>query len=270
MIYIAVALGAEGKKIIDYYGLKRDNSIKKFQVFKNDRITLVITGVGMLNALAGTVFLLTPGCEKSDILLNIGVCGTKNREKYSIGDVVLANKVIDRNNGVIFYPDMVFNHPFKEGTLETFSHVVGENEKILGEIVDMEGAGVAKGGSIFLDTSRIYMLKIVSDYLDGDVEDIGKIISEGMEKIDSWIGKIENFQVEEEVLKQEDLNKIESFAEKMRFTTTMTNEFKSLMEYYVICGNPIDEIIDEYKNIEIVRKNEVKKIFDEIRRKVAK
>ena len=48
MIYISVALGVEAKPIIKYFNLKRDNEIKKLQVFKNERITLIVTGTGVL------------------------------------------------------------------------------------------------------------------------------------------------------------------------------------------------------------------------------
>lgn len=95
MIYIAVALGIEAKPIIDYFNLKRDNGIKKLQLFRSERITLIITGVGILkSAIALTHILSQMKIEENDIFLNIGICGAKNK-KFKIGDVVMCNKIIN-------------------------------------------------------------------------------------------------------------------------------------------------------------------------------
>ena len=54
MIYIFSAFYAEAKNIIDHYGLKKEKSPEtvRFDVFANDSIRLVITGVGEINAAA--------------------------------------------------------------------------------------------------------------------------------------------------------------------------------------------------------------------------
>ena len=54
MIYIFSAFYAEAKNIIDHYGLKKEKSpeMVRFDVFTNESIRLVITGVGEINAAA--------------------------------------------------------------------------------------------------------------------------------------------------------------------------------------------------------------------------
>ena len=54
MIYIFSAFYAEAKNIIDHYDLKKEKSLEtvRFDVFANDDIRLVITGVGEINAAA--------------------------------------------------------------------------------------------------------------------------------------------------------------------------------------------------------------------------
>ena len=54
MIYIFSAFYAEAKNIIDHYGLKKEKSpeMVRFDVFANESIRLVITGVGEINAAA--------------------------------------------------------------------------------------------------------------------------------------------------------------------------------------------------------------------------
>ena len=52
MIYIFSAFYAEAKNIIDHYGLKKEKSpeMVRFDVFANESIRLVITGVGDITA----------------------------------------------------------------------------------------------------------------------------------------------------------------------------------------------------------------------------
>lgn len=59
MIYIAAALTAEARPLITYFKLKRDNKIKKYQIFKNEEITLIITGTGMMQGAIGATYVLS-------------------------------------------------------------------------------------------------------------------------------------------------------------------------------------------------------------------
>ena len=58
MIYIFSAFYAEAKNIIDHYGLKKEKSpeMVRFDVFTNESIRLVITGVGEINAAASRIW----------------------------------------------------------------------------------------------------------------------------------------------------------------------------------------------------------------------
>lgn len=166
MIYIAVALGIEAKPIIDYFNLKRDNGIKKLQLFRSERITLIITGVGILkSAIALTHILSQMKIEENDIFLNIGICGAKNK-KFKIGDVVMCNKIINSELQKSYYPDMVFSHPFKEGSLESFNKPIYSTEGINGDLIDMEGAGLVEATTYFFQSYQLNFIKIVSDYLE--------------------------------------------------------------------------------------------------------
>ena len=65
MIYIFSAFYAEAKNIIDHYGLKKEKSpeMVRFDVFANDSIRLVITGVGEINAAAAVSNIGGARCE---------------------------------------------------------------------------------------------------------------------------------------------------------------------------------------------------------------
>jgi adenosylhomocysteine nucleosidase len=267
MIYISVALGIEAKPIIKYFNLKRDNSIKKLQVFKNERVTLIITGVGILkSAIALTYILSQSEIDEDDIFLNIGICGAKS-EKYSIGDIVLCNKIINSELEKSYYPDMVFNHSFKEGSLESFNTPVYCGDEVVGDLVDMEGAGLFEATTYFFQSYQLNFIKIVSDYLDREVEQnqVEELILKSLPQIDSWLIEREKFKVEKEIdFSLEEKYLIEELIKKARFTATMENELKNLLLYYKLQGKNINGILEKYRDVEIKDKRNSKKILEEI------
>ena len=75
MIYIFSAFYAEAKNIIDHYGLKKEKSpeMVRFDVFANESIRLVITGVGEINAAAAVSNIGGAyGISPDDEILNVG------------------------------------------------------------------------------------------------------------------------------------------------------------------------------------------------------
>lgn len=270
MIYIAVALGIEAKPIIRYFNLKRDNEIKKLQVFKSERVTLVVTGVGILkSAIALTHLLSQIEIREDDIFLNIGVCGAKS-EKYRIGEVVLCNRVINSDLKRSYYPDMVFIHPFREGSLESFNTPIYCGDEVEGDLVDMEGAGLFEATTYFFQSYQLNFLKIVSDYLDREIEskDVEKLIEKSLPKIDDWVKEREKFKVEKEVeFSFDEKQEFENLVKRARFTTTMEIELKNLLIYYKLSGENILNILEKYKDIEIKDKRDSKKILEEIKSK---
>lgn len=272
MIYIAVAMKEEAGKIIEYYGLKKDSSVKKFQVFRNGDVTLFITGIGPINAMIATTHILSiEDIDLDDILVNIGIAGTGKKD-IKIGDIVLANKVIDRNMDIEFYPDMVFAHPFKEGTLETFNHGCEDESELCGDIADMEGAGIVKAASYFMDSSQIEVIKVISDYLSFENPiDVDKLIGDAIPEIDRWLGNIREFLDERKSDYTEDeKHLIDKTVENLKLTQSMQSEFMTLVRYWKLSGKEVGKLLEGYGDMEIKNKKEVKRVFDEIRNKVVK
>src|SRR3712207_8764527 len=82
----------EAKSIIDKLNLKKDNSIKKFQVFKKDNVVLTITGIGNVYAFSATSYIAGKfNISEYDTFINIGICGTVNKN-VSRGDLIIGNK----------------------------------------------------------------------------------------------------------------------------------------------------------------------------------
>ncbi|MCD7979267.1 MAG: spore photoproduct lyase, partial [Fusobacterium sp.] len=237
MIYIAVALTVEAKPLITYFKLKKDNEIKKYQVFKNEEITLIITGSGIMQgAIAVTYVLGNLDIGEEDIFVNLGICGAV-KDSFSIGDIILCNKIINNCSKKNFYPDMLFKHKFKEGTLETFFQVVDERmekEKIKGEIVDMEGAGVCEAASLFFSQHQINIIKIVSDYLNTSkitAEKVMELVENKINKIADWLVERKKFNVgNKEIFTLKEKESIKKIEENLRLTESMYYEFLELIK----------------------------------------
>lgn len=268
MIYIAVALGIEARPLIKKFKLKKDSTINRVQVFKNEKIILIVTGVGILkSAIALTYILSKVKIDSDDIFINIGICGAKNKE-YKIGDIVLCNKIINSESKRAYYPDMIFDHRFKEGSLESFNRVINSESGVTGDLVDMEGAGLIEASSYFFETYQVNIIKIVSDYLDGDIdpESVENLIEKALVEIEIWLERRSEFHLEKELeFLDEERREVDSLIVKGRFSVTMVNELESLLLYYKLKGENLIKLIKNYDKIDMKDKKVTKKILEDIK-----
>lgn len=272
MIYIAVATYIEAKPLITKFNLKRDNDTKRFQLFKNDRYILIITGVGILEScIALTYILKDKNIKERDIFINLGICGAKS-SLFSLGDIVYVNKVISSVNSKVFYPDILFKHSFKEGSLESFFKVVTDKNIVNADIVDMEGFGVYQTVSHFFQNHQIYIFKVVSDFLEGSFVENGvieKVMNRAVEEIFDWILEIEKeLDIDRMGINSEDRIKIEKVAKRLNFTETMYHKFCELLNYYKLNGGDIETMLKRYDSVELSDKKRVKIEFERVRKEI--
>ena len=95
-VFIFIALACEAKPLIQKYALKKLSQQHPFELYSNDKIAVIITGVGKV-AMAGAVtysMAIFPEIQKP-LLLNLGIAGHKNKP---LGAMYLADKIIDAEN----------------------------------------------------------------------------------------------------------------------------------------------------------------------------
>lgn len=274
MIFISTALYCEAKIFIEKFKLKKDNLIHKFQVFKSKDIILIISGVGEVNSVAASVFILSKfSNSKKDIFINIGVCGTINKS-FKKGDLFICNKVINGTNKKIFYPDLIYPHNFRETSLESFSKVLNnkDNLSIEGNLIDMEGAFLFEGVSIFLSLENIFLLKIVSDYLDGEQinkDFVLKIIGKNIDIISKWILNLEKYTIDEDqILSNIDVKEIETISDNLKLTVTMKNNLLKLSKKYKVRNDDLENILFSFQNVRCKSKLERGDTFEVLVRKL--
>ncbi len=174
MIFILTALKAEAMPIVDYWHLKKKQSTP-FTSFTNGNITLIISGIGNINAsIATTHFLTKYKNSNRDKIYNIGVCGSK-KSNDDIGELYTIKKIVDHSSNKVIHLNN--NSNIKQESITTFSTPQNSFNKLKTNLVDMESFGFYSSSKLFLPKENIYIIKIVSDKIDDTILDKNIIYS---------------------------------------------------------------------------------------------
>ena len=97
LVHLIAALPAEVKPLISRFNLQRVQPDRVFPVYRNRHISLVVSGVGKVNAAAASAFLYAlNGFPNSAVWINLGIAGHKD---LALGDAVLAHRITDAGSG---------------------------------------------------------------------------------------------------------------------------------------------------------------------------
>ncbi|QOY52002.1 hypothetical protein [Candidatus Sulfurimonas baltica] len=151
MLYIIIALKPEAQAFVDKYKLTK-TKLENFTLHVNENMTLIVSGVGVLNAKIATAKIIEKfKPNEDDIFLNIGICGAN--KKYKIGELVEIASVIYKNE----------NFVINENTLHVINCEDSEVDRENFAIVDMESFGFYEATK---EMKNIYMYKVVSDHFE--------------------------------------------------------------------------------------------------------
>ena len=250
MIYIFSAFYAEAKNIIDHYGLKKEKSpeMVRFDVFTNDSIRLVITGVGEINAAAAVSNIGGAyGISPDDEILNVG-CGAGFSSDICLGSIFLGNKLTEQMTGRTFYPDMLMKANFRECEIVTVARVLNEGSDSV--VYDMEAAAVYQAAAFFVGPHRMHFIKLVSDAgerIDQICGYIDILLSVGGNKtsIDDKT-KGENMadgNATDDTKSAWNINRLTS---DMRCSKVMGDQLAQLIKYCRLSGIDYKAVLDEY------------------------
>ncbi|MCX7902889.1 MAG: hypothetical protein N2486_00105 [Caloramator sp.] len=267
MILMQCALYAEAKPLIERFRLKKNMKENHFEVFEGDNVKLIISGYGKINAATAAVYFITKNNLECEAFVNIGIAGSLKRK---IKDAVLINKLVDKDTGRSFYPDILIKHSFNEGTLETFSKVVIKD--IVEDLCDMEGSALFEALSKFLPPHKVQVVKIVSDNLDGerlDQEFVYDIIRENIDKVEDFIIKLQRANKREEFLDEKDKKILQVISQNLNLTEFQKNELLKQYISFKIRGENVDVLIP-FLEVKVKTKNEGKIYYNEIIRTLSK
>ena len=272
MIYIVTALHCEAKPLIDHFDLKKDPVSKKFDVFTNDRIALIVGGIGKIRSAIATTFLLTSrDVSNISVVLNIGICGSV-REDRKIGELLYIHSITDRAAGRHYYPETIIDFGLNEGTLETFDIPVEKSKlpMVAFDLVDMEASGFFQAASLFVEIHRICCFKIVSDFLELShisKDFISALVTDKIPDIERVFSMLSRFHdPDSDWLQTDETELIQKIGTKLRLTQVQRDQLANMYRSAKVRKKGIKEELIPFTAIEIKTKNENKDAFNRIRR----
>lgn len=248
MIYIFSAFYAEAKNIIDHYGLKKEKSpeMVRFDVFANESIRLVITGVGEINAAAAVSNIGGAyGISPDDEILNVG-CGAGFSSDICLGSIFLGNKLTEQMTGRTFYPDMLMKANFRECEIVTVARVL--NEGCDSVVYDMEAAAVYQAAAFFVGPHRMHFIKLVSDAGERiDQSKITELFALQEDKICGYIDRLLSACADKAPMDDtQSAWNMDRLICDMRCSKVMGDQLAQLIKYCRLSGIDYKAVLDEY------------------------
>lgn len=153
MTYIVTALKPEAQAFVDFYKLTK-NRLGDFTTFHDEKIHLIVSGLGVTNARVATQTLINNfDITDDDIYLNIGICGASSL--YDIGELLEIGSVV--------YEEQ--SYTFKEDKKEIVCVDYEANDNTY-QIVDMESYGFYDAVIDNPAIKNFYIFKVVSDHFE--------------------------------------------------------------------------------------------------------
>ncbi len=170
LIHLVVALIHEALPLIAHFKMKALVGKHPFVIYKNEEMTLIVSGIGKSAAAASVGYLQALNRENGpSAWLNIGIAG---HQKQEIGEGFIAHRIQDRANGRTYYPPQVLPFSLPSSNLIT----VDRAEKDYGEnsAYDMEAAAYYSAAIRSSTAEFVQSYKIVSDNPQAPVTKITK------------------------------------------------------------------------------------------------
>jgi nucleoside phosphorylase len=223
---LLTALKAESQPLIDHFGLTKDSSFL-FPVFKRDNLYLIGIGVGKKRIKDRIETFCKHFIHEKIQFINIGIAGG-NHSSTKIGACYLLHKIKDETTGKTYYPDILIKHNFEEKSLVTVDSVISDGEGAYKGLVDMEASEIFNVCSSLVPVHRLAFLKIVSDYMNLEFEEIiaqpiSNLIALYLDSIELFLSQLEGMLIEEnKILSEDDLIWINETVQKISLTKTQS------------------------------------------------
>lgn len=231
-LVICVALSCEARPLLDFYQLKKDIRATVFDLYCHRELplALLVTGVGKLKMAAAVAWVYQYlGLSQEARYINIGIAGSRH---FSLGDVIIAEKIIDSSAGRVYFP-FIADQPFDRlACVSSYDRPVSEYPEQ--GVVDMEAAAFFVSAGLFVTIEHLLCIKIVSDTPlhschSLSKSDVMRFIDDRMVFIDgriqSFLSKISNAQSVLTNLQQN----FESLIKRWHFTEYQKNSLRQLL-----------------------------------------
>lgn len=264
MIYIFTAFYAEAKSIIANYNLKmqQKQAAVRFDIFSNDDIRLVITGVGEINAATAVANVGGAyGIGAEDVIVNIGSCAAFENETHTMlndkctgmGEhIYMVNKITEQSTGRTFYPDMLLKSDMEECEAVTVAKPITEaeienlsdNTAQVSCVYDMEAAAVYQAASLFVGPHCMHFIKAVSD--SGEKIDQLRITEVFAAANDTICGYIDRLITTKSTYATDNNYDLQQLITDMKCSKVMGDQLGQLIKYCALSGIDYESVIKEF------------------------
>ena len=231
-LVICVALACEARPLIDFYQLKKDMNSSSFTLYCHCELplALIVTGVGKIKMAAAIAYSHQYlRLNSHSRYINLGIAGSA---ELSLGDVLIAEKIIDHSSSRVYFPFIV-DQPFDYlASVSTYDQAVSQYPEK--GVVDMEAAAFFVSAGLFVIREQLLCVKVVSDTPLSTCHHLNKnrviiLISDKLTFIDERIQyALSQFSAEKSMLS--DLHQsLEPFVKRWHFTVYQKNELKQLL-----------------------------------------
>ena len=236
-----------------------DCEVKALRHLVSDDLEIILTGIGKVNAAfaAGRTFPsdLTRQDLSSDVVINIGTCGSKD-----LHGLFLVNKITDDASGRDYYPDLLRTKGLPEAKLITVDIVKTDPEP--GVLYDMEASAIYHACSKLISPDRMIFLKMVSD--NGDVggvteESVNELVESFLPEIEALIKSIN----ESIVTPSKDNN--DRLYDLLKASASMKVQIDELMRFARSMGEDGNRVFDEAGACEITSRAGGKEVIARVR-----
>ena len=154
MKYIVMALKSEAQALVERYKLHK-SKLRDYTLFENEKIRLIISGVGVENAMRATQTLIDfYDISDEDIYINLGICAAS--KEYEIGALIEV--------GTILYQEEEFIvHSYLQSKIHCMD---AEQTDATSELVDMESFGFYDAVRHSSAIKNFHIYKVVSDHFE--------------------------------------------------------------------------------------------------------
>ena len=254
-----VALKSEAKPIISYFKLDHKSGNSIFPIYKNDKLghSLIVSGVGQINAAAATAYLASESSAPPwASWINVGIAGSADGE---VGKLYQGIKITNPTKEKVFFPGYRFSKIVSSAEIQTLDYP--KPAKKNGVLHDMEASGFIDFATRFSCNELVFSFKVVSDNSEQDMKLIDKtmvnsLIGNRLQQLDALLNEIITLsKLEKQRLQIPD--EVEEVFKQFHFSVTRRNQLiQKLRKWKVQFPNrSINDLVKEAKTAADVIRN---------------
>jgi len=194
MLIWVIALHCEAKPVIDFYRLKKSPGQHAFDLYQNEDMQCIISGIGKTNAAAATAWIGALNQNQLSISwINLGIAGAA---QHRLGSIFWISKLSQRNTKKHWFPVPTFASGF--GTSDCISLDEASTDYQNNAIYDMEASACFSIAVRFSSAELVHCLKVISDNQQQktgyDKATISNLIDQNMVAIDVFVQNLKKLE----------------------------------------------------------------------------